>query len=162
APPKQAVGQSVGSLPDQSSLSVRVSLGLTEAQVQQLASKEGGSGMSATQAKALSQGSIFFDIQTGHGEKLSSAQTQTDSANKYDFGLQIGSDVPIEVRYLDQNLYVRAQVSELLSDVGSSTNADSVQSSLQQADQFVPGLAALGKGDWVEVSHASLQSLSGL
>jgi hypothetical protein len=149
-------------VPDQSGLSVQVSLGLTSAQVQQLSKKNGGTGMSTKQATAVSQGSIFLDIKTGHGEKLSSAQAKTDADNSYDFGLQIGSDMPLELRYVHQNLYLRAQLSTLLSDVGSSTKASSIQSSLQQADQFVPGLNALGQGNWVEVSHASLQSLSGL
>src|SRR5581483_1141419 len=70
APPKQAVGQSLGSISDQSSISVRISLGLTPSQIQQLSKKDGSQGMTSAQANALSQGSIFFDVQTGHGEKL--------------------------------------------------------------------------------------------
>ena len=135
---------------------------LSPAQVQQLAKKSNPSGMTDAEANALSNGSIFFNIQTGHGEKLSSAEAKTDSANSYEFGLDVGSDTLIDVRYVDQNLYVQAQLSTLLTDVGSSTKDSSIQGTLQQADQVVPGLAALGEGKPVEISHASLNSLSGL
>jgi hypothetical protein len=163
APAQQAIGQSAGSIGDQSSLSVRVSLGLTAAQIQQLSQRNGGTGITTAQADALSSGSIFFNVKTGGGEPLSSTQAQTDTANSYDLGVQTGSDTPlIEVRYVEQNLYVQAQLDKLLADFGSSAQASSIDHTLQQADQVVPGLAALAQGNWVEVSQASLQSLSGL
>ena len=164
--PEQAVATAVKNLGDQSSVEMVFSLGLTAAQIQQLGgsssggSGSGGSGPTAAEAQAISSGSIFITASTGHGEGLTSTAAQTDSQRSFDMGLTIGSDTPFEVRYVDQNLYLRAQIQKLLSDVGqSSTSASKFTSEVNSLNSFVPGLSSLAAGDWVEISHASLDSL---
>jgi hypothetical protein len=161
-PPQQAVATAVKNLGQQSSLQTTASLAVSQAQAEQLKDSS-GSKPSPAEAKALSTGSIFVTEATGHGEPLDSTQAKTDHQNSYAFGLSFGHDVPLEIRYVDQNLYVHAEVPQLLADLGQpSADANKFNSTLAQADTFVPGLAALGQGKWVEVTQASLQSLSAL
>ena len=158
--PEQAVSTAVKNLGAESSVEMAFSLGLTAAQVEQLGSTGGGSAPTAAEAQALSTGSIFITAATGHGEGLTSDAAKTDAQRSVDLGLTIGSDTPFEVRYVDQNLYVRAQIQKLLSDVGQSpTSASKYTSELNSLNSFVPGLSSLVAGDWVEISHSSLDSL---
>lgn len=162
ASPQQAVEQAVTDLGQESSLEARFSLAITADQVQQIGSKS-GSSVTTAEAKALSEGSLFFEVQTGNGEAIDSSQLATDSKTAFDFGLQIGSDTPIEIRYVDQNLYVHAQLSTLLTDVGQSpSSAARFGATLSKLDTYVPGLGALGQGKWVEATQASLQQLGTL
>ncbi|HUJ67112.1 MAG TPA: hypothetical protein VLX59_16325, partial [Acidimicrobiales bacterium] len=76
---------------------------------------------------------------------------------------RIGSSTPVEIRYVNQTLYGRVQIPQLVSDFGqSASDGQSIQSALTKANQYVPGLAALAEGRWVSVSKASLQSLMGM
>lgn len=163
ANPTDAVDSSVSALGKSSSISMRVSLGVTPEQAQQLSKKGGGSPMTPAEAKALSSGSIFFTEQTGQGEPVDSAQAMTDTKDAYDLGLQFGSSVPFELKYVGQNLYVRADVNQILTDVGQDpSKAASFQKDLGQINSVVPGISDLGAGKWVEVSHASLTTLGNL
>lgn len=161
--PRQGVAQAVSALGKQSSLSVTFSVGLTKQQVEQLSSKGGGTPATPAEAQAVSEGSIYLAAQTGHGEALDSAQAATDTTNSYEIGLRIGSDTPFEVVYTSQNLYARVDAAQLLSDVGQDpAKASAFDSALSQAAVYVPGLDALAKGQWVELSHASLHTLGEL
>lgn len=158
--PQQAVETAISKLGGESNMKVAVSLPITAAQAQQLSAKSGGSKMSPAEAHALTTGSVFFSESTGHGEAIDSTQARTDPQNTFDFGLAIGGDTPLEVRYVDQNLYVLAQVKTLLTDVGDDpAKADKVSAELAQVNSFVPGISDLGQGKWVEVDHAGLESL---
>lgn len=142
----------------QSSISLQFSVGVTPSQAQQI-----DKTITSQQAQAISTGSVFIDVQTGHGEALDSAQAKKDSATSFDVGLQIGSTTPVEFRYVGQNIYVKADISGLLTTLGLPTSdAAQFQSGLQSANTYVPGLSALGQGQWVEVSRASLQPFLGL
>lgn len=159
----RSISDSISAIGNQSSVSLRFSLGIDQNQAMQLSRRDGGTPMSPAEARALTTGSIFFSEQTGHGEALNSKQAATDHANSVDIGLQIGNDVPVEIRYVEQALYARVDVNQLLSDTGQDTrNAASFSSDLQQANRYVPGLGALGQGKWVEVTQSGLKSLSGL
>lgn len=148
-----AVSDAFSNLGKQSSLSLQFSLGVTPAQAQQL-----DKSITSQQAQAILTGSVFLDVQTGHGEALDSTQAQTDSDSTFDAGLQIGSSTPVELRYVAQNIYAKADISSVVSTLGlPDSDAAKVQSALQSADAYVPGLSALGQGQWVEISHASLQ-----
>lgn len=162
ASPSSAVDSAISALGSSSSLSLQVSLGITPAQAQTLASKS-GSAMTKAEATALSTGSIFFTTQTGHGEGIDSQQALTDSSNAYDLGLQFGSQKPLELKYVDQNLYLRADATQLLTDLGqSSSKAAGLQKTLAQINSVVPGISDLGGPKWVEVSHSSLVTLGNL
>lgn len=161
--PASAVDSSVSGLGSSSSMSMRISLGVTAAQAQQLGRQGGGSAMTPAEAQALSTGSVFLVAQTGHGEALDSNQALTDTGNAYDLGLQIGSSVPVEIRYVSQALYVRAQATQLLGDLGQDpAKAAAFENQLNQFNKYVPGISALGQGSWVEVSPSSLAALGSL
>jgi hypothetical protein len=158
--PSAAVTTAVKNLGAQSSVEMVFSLGLTAAQVEELRKSGGGTPPTPAEAQALSTGSIFLTAATGHGEGLSSAAAQTDAQRSFDLGLTIGSDTPFEVRYVDQNLYLRVQIQKLLSDVGQNpTSASKFTSEVSSLNSVVPGLSSLAAGNWVEISHASLDSL---
>jgi hypothetical protein len=54
-------------------------------------------------------------------------------------------------------------VASVLSTVGApSTTASTFQSDLAKVNSIVPGISALGAGQWVSVSKASLQPLLGI
>jgi len=157
---KQAVGDSLSALQDQSSISFAFSLGLTPGQITQLADAHGGSGIPAPVAQTISESSIVLSFASGSGEELKSKQTEKDSADRFDFGLRIGSTMPLEVRYVGQALYARVQLTQLLSDFGQGQAAAAgIQSALQKGNQYVPGLEALGQGQWVSITKASLAPL---
>lgn len=156
------VDSAISALGSSSSLNVEVSLGITPAQAQTLAGKS-GSTMTQSEATALSRGAIFFTTQTGHGEALDSKQALTDSNNAYDLGLQFGTQKPLELKYVNQNLYLRADANQLLTDLGQSpAKAAPLEKTLTQLNSVVPGISQLGGPNWVEVNHASLVSLEDL
>ena len=160
ADPQQAVSAAVGNLGKQSDIGVRFSIPISEAQAQQVETRTGGSKMTPAQLKALTTGVIFLGEKTGHGEALDSAQAQHDSLNSVDLGLSFGPSTPLEFRYVDQSAYLKADLHQLLSDVGQPpSKADTVTRVLPQIENYVPGISALGRGQWVEVSHASIQAL---
>ena len=160
--PTAGVDSAVSSLGGASNLTVRVSLGITAAQAQQLAS-QGHSSLTTAEAQALGSGSISFTAQTGHGEPLDSNQAITDTGNAYDLALDIAGSTPVDIRYVSHALYLKAQFGQLLTDLGQAP-ADSakLQNRLSQLNQYVPGISALGQGGWVEVSPASLSALGNL
>lgn len=160
ADPQQAVVTAVSGLGQASSVGARFSIPITQSQAQQIA-KKGGSTLTAAQAQALSTGSLFFSESTGGGEGIDSGQALHDPANSYDFGLSFGSTTPLEFRYTGQSLYLKADVTQLLTDVGQpASKAASFQSALTQINTAVPGISDLNQGKWVEISHASLQALA--
>ena len=160
---EQAVADSFSRLQNQSSLSVALSVGLTPNEMATLSKRNGGSAIPANVANSLSKAAIVFSLSTGHGESIKSKQAASDPANSYDVALRIGSSTPLEIRYVNQTLYGRVQIAQLVSDFGqSASDGQSIQSALTKANQYVPGLAALAAGRWVSVSKASLQSLMGM
>jgi hypothetical protein len=160
---KQAVADSFSRLQSQSSISLSVSLGLTPNQIVTLSEKSGGTAIPLKAAESLSDASIVFNMATGHGEALKAAQASSDKANSYDVGLRIGASMPVEIRSVNQTLYGRVQIPQLLQDFGQPASAGrSVETGLSQASRFVPGLSALAAGQWVSISEASLQPLMGM
>lgn len=156
-PPSQAVGRSVNAITAQPAVEVRLSLGVTPAQAQQLSKSSSGASM------ALSQGTLFLVAATGHGENLDSSQAASDTGDSFDMGLQLPSGAPVELRYVGQALYLKADLPSLERATGQSpTHAQQFQKTLDQADAYVPGLKALGQGQWVEASQQSLQSLNAI
>jgi hypothetical protein len=157
----QAVSAALHNLGRQSSLSVTISLPITQAQANQLNQMNtSGSKLTPAEMHALTTGSIFLDVATGSGEPLNSQKAQTDSKNSIDFGLTVNGNTPVEIRYVNQNLYLHLRISQLLTDVGQKPgSAGQFTQALGMADQYVPGLAALGRGDWVELTHQSIVGL---
>lgn len=161
--PSAAVNSALSQLGHASNLSVHLSLGITPGQAEQVSKKGGGSPLTKAEADALTSGSVFFTTQTGKGEALDSPQARTDPANAYDLGLQFGKQIPFEIRYVSQNLYVRADAAQLLSDIGQDPSKAAVlQKDLASLNTVVPGISELGTSKWVEVDSSSLQALGGL
>lgn len=162
-PPKQAVGAAFAKVQGQSGISLRVTLGLTASQIGQLASEHGGGGIPANAAQGIAQSAIVFSFETGNGEAWNSPQARKDSNDRFDFGLQVGSSMPVELRYVGQALYGRIQLGPLLAAFGGAPDtATKFASEAQFLNRYVPGVGAAGKGDWVSLSKASLHSLLGL
>jgi hypothetical protein len=160
---EQAVADSFSRLQSQSSISVALSVGLSPQQIVTLSKSNGGSPVPLSTAKALSETSIVFSMATGHGEGLNSKQAKSDTANSYDVGLRVGASTPVEIRYVNEALYARVQIPQLLQEFGApASDGQSAEAALRQADHYVPGLAALAEGRWVTISKSSLQSLLGM
>lgn len=161
--PQEAVQSAVSKLGSQSDMKMVLSLPITADQAKQLSSQNGGKPMSDQEATALTTGTIFLNVATGSGEALDSTQAQSDPNDSVDFGLAIGSNTPLELRYVGQSLYARAQIQQLLTDVGQNpAKASQFSTELSSLNSYVPGISALAQGNWVEINHQGLQSLSGL
>jgi hypothetical protein len=159
---QQTPTDAVSNLTSRSSLEMSVSLGLTQSQIQSLSSANGDTPVSASAAKSLSDGTVFFGIQSGHGESLDSSSFSSDTDNRSGLGATVGDATPVEIRAIDQTVYARidpASVSSLSSESGKSSD---ITSQLQQLSTVVPGLSALAKGDWVSVSQSQLKTLEQL
>jgi hypothetical protein len=159
---KKAAVDSLTSLGTQSGMSVTVSLGLTTAQVSKLAILAGAT-IPTRAAAAISDAALVWSFRTGHGEAISSKQTARDSADSFDFGLRVGSAMPLELRSVGQSVYARIEFAQLQADFGHAPGKTAgIEAALQKLDRYVPGLAALGKGDWVSINKSSLQPLIAL
>jgi hypothetical protein len=160
APPAQAVSDSFSNLANQSSLSVRLSLGVTATQLGTLATSNGDKGLSPSVANTIANGSIFLDVQTTNGKALNDTSGGATSNANVDLGLRVGSTKPIEIRVVDGSLYARINADQFAADTGQSpASMANFKAGLQKADQMVPGLSALANDRWVEVSKSSLQAL---
>lgn len=158
--PRQAVATAVSNVGAQSNVEFQLSLPISQSQAEQLKDKT-GSGPDPAEAKALTTGTIFITSATGHGEALDSAQARTDHQSSIDLGLSFGSDTPLELRYVGQNLYLHVEAQQLLTDVGQpASDAAKFTSTLNELNAYVPGISDLGQGKWVELSQASLQPLA--
>ena len=160
--PQQAVAAAVAALGKQSSIQIAIDVPMSQSQLEKVKDSS-GTTPSPADAKALASGSVFFTEASGKGESLDSTEARTDPHNSLAVGLSFGSDTPVEVRYVDQNLYAHIDASGLLHDVGQpSSDATQFNSTVSELNNYVPGLSAVGQGKWVEVTQSGLQSLSGL
>jgi len=160
--PTQAVSKGFGGVAAQSGVNIRVSLGVTAQQLEQMATTLGGSGSKLTSqiATTLTETSIDVDFNTGHGENIDSKQARTDSDDQFDFAVQIEGGAPVEIRYLDGKIYLHADLPTLLSDFGQpSSDATKFQNGLQSLNSYVPGIAALGQGQWVSAQTSAFAPL---
>src|SRR5437016_2866939 len=78
---KEAVSRAFTDVQRQSGVTIRISLGLTAAQLTQLASAHGGSGMPSGVARGITESALVFSFQTGNGEALNSKQTRKDRSD---------------------------------------------------------------------------------
>jgi hypothetical protein len=159
--PQQSVQNALNNLGAQSSLKVSVSLHLSSSQIESLSAADGGTAAPAAAAKAISQGAFFLGLQSGHGESLNSQRFTTDDSDRLALGLSSGSSTPVELRLVDQTVYLHLNPSEL-SNLGGSSTGSNLASDLQKAAQVLPGLSSLAHGGWVSVSLSELQSLEGM
>jgi hypothetical protein len=158
------VSQALQNTTSASNLGVRISVNLTADQLQQLSKQGGGSEITAQEAQALANGSIFFDVSTGRGEPLNSQQAAKDNANDYDVGLTTTTNgathTPVELRVVKQNFYLHLNLSQLESDTGqTSSSLSQLSTEAGKLNSDIPGISDLAAGKWVEVSHSSLQPL---
>jgi hypothetical protein len=162
---ERAVSNAVGAVANQPGVNLRISLGVTPAQLMQISQRGGGNdGLSLQVAQAITSSSIVLDFRTGNREALKSKTVAKDRANQFDFAVQVGGSTPLEIRYLNQTIYVRADIANLLSDIGQSQSKAAegqarFQQVLQSAKSFVPGIDALGRGQWVSAQTAAFAPL---
>jgi hypothetical protein len=155
---ERAIGNAVSKEFAQPGLNLQISLAVTPGQLLRINQIEhGDSSFTPRVASALSRTSLVVNVYPGHGESLQSKQFASDPNNQYQVALQVGGAKLVEVRYLNDLLYARADVTKLLSDFGAPPpTASKVHSELRQGDQFVHGLSALGEGDWVSANLNAL------
>ena len=96
---------------------------------------------------------LFVDLETGKGEPLDSPQAVTDAADSLDVGMQAGSTTTAELRFVGGALYAHLDAAELPG------GARGLAARLGKLNGYVPGLSALGQGQWVEASAASIHQL---
>jgi hypothetical protein len=158
---ERAIGNAVSKELAQPGLNLQISLAVTPDQLIQINQKEHGkSSLTPDEASALSKTSIVINVDPGQGESLRSKQFASDPNNRYELALQVGNARPVDVRYLNGTLYARAQLDTLATDFGGKMSAaTSAKDALNQADHYVPGLAALGNGDWVSADLKALAPL---
>ena len=164
---QQAVNNAFRALGSQSGVVLHISLGVTGTQLQQLAGKDGSSRLTAKAATDLAATSIVVDLNTGNGQALNK-QAGTDPTEQFGLAVNVGTvkpasdDSPVELRYVDQTFYVRADLPTLLKDLDQNPSAASgFQKAVtsQAANNYVPGLATLGQGGWVSVPASALTGL---
>lgn len=161
APPQKAINTAFQSLGSRSGIDLHISLGVTGTELQQIAAEDGSSKLTPAVANDIAATSVVVDLNTGNGKPLNSKQLRTDRSEQLGLAVQVGASDPIELRYVDQTFYLRADVSTLLNDLGQNSSAASgFRSALQGANAYVPGLAALGQGSWVSVPESALQGLT--
>jgi hypothetical protein len=154
---QRAVQNAVGSVTAQSGVHLQISLGVTPGNLMTMDKK-----LTKATADALASSSIILDFNTGNGEAVNSSKAHTDKANQFDFAVQVGSAAaPVEIRYVKQTLYARADVAGLLTDFGQTNSkaATSFSSIFLGLDKYVPGISALGNGNWVSVQTSQLAPL---
>ncbi len=161
AAPKQAVNQAFDALGQQSGIGLHISLGVSPAHLQQMAASDGGSSALTPQvAGDLAASSIVVDYNTGNGKSLSDSQAAGNKDQQFGLAVQVGTSDPVQLRYLNQTIYLKADLATLLKDLGQDpSKAQSFSRSVDGANQYVPGLSALGQGNWVSVPSSALTTL---
>ncbi len=157
APPQQAVNDAFRSLGSQPGATLRVSLGVTGKQLQQITAGDGSHALTTTAADDIAATSVVVDL---NGRS-------TDRNGQFGLAVHVGtapaaSSDPVELRYVNQTFYLRADLATLEKDLGQSTSAaGGLQSALASPDanNSVPGLSALGQGNWVSVPASELAGL---
>jgi hypothetical protein len=147
--PKQAVSKAVGAVSSQKGVNLRISLGVTADQLMTMDKAAGGNdGFTRKIANTIASATIVLDSHhVGSGSR----------ADQFDLALQVGTATPIELRYLNQTLFLHADIKTLGADIGKDTS--SVNKALQSANSFVPGISALGGSGWVSAKPAALAPL---
>jgi hypothetical protein len=158
---ERGVGDSVGKALAQPGLNLQISLGATPAQLLEINRIEhGDSSFTPQVASALSHTSIVVNVYPGHGESVQSEQFAADPNNRLQLAIQVRGARPVDVRYFDGSLYARTDIHALLADFGQSPAAAAgARSGLEKADAYLPGLAALGQGQWVSANLHELAPL---
>jgi hypothetical protein len=161
APPKQAVNQAFDALGAQAGIDLRVSLGVSAAQLQKMATTNGGSsGLTAQNAKDIAESSIVVAYSTGNGKSINDSQAATDPAQRFGLAVQVGASAPLELRDVNQTIYLKADLATLLKDLGQdSTPANGFSRAVEGANQYIPGLSVLAQGGWVSVPASALTGL---
>ncbi len=154
-----SVRQAASGTFDQQGVSLKIDLGVTTSQLQQIVAEGNAQGDASSAVhppqaalQALANGSVTLNIHTTNGSSLSNdLSNQATSGNvAFDAALNTGTNTPIEFREIKTQAYLKADLQQLFQDVGESTaRAQQFQSTLQAADAEIPGLAALGQGKWV-------------
>ena len=160
---ERAVGDSFSALFDQQSLQATVSLAATAQQLQAIdaATNTGADRSTPAELAGIAKSSIRFSVATTDGRTLAQANKSHDVAETFDLALVVGGTTPIEVRDVAKTLYLRADVPTLLADFGQArSKAAAFADGLQQAAAEIPGIDALGKGQWVRVPASELEAIS--
>jgi hypothetical protein len=159
APPQQAVNTAFRELGSQSGVILHVSLGVTGKQLQQITAGDGSHALTTTAADDIASTSVIVDLN----------RTSSDRNGQFGVDVHVGkarpaSADPVQLRYVNQTIYLKADLATLQQDLGqSSAAAGGLRSALAnpEINNAVPGLSALGQGNWVSVPASELTALLG-
>lgn len=157
--PQQALNSAFRSIGSQSGVTLHVSLGVTGKQLQQMTARDGSHALTKTAAADIAATSLIVDVN----------RAGTDGNDQFGLAVHVGtapaaSSDPLELRYVNQTFYVRADLPTLEKDLAQSpAAAGGFQNALESPDanNSVPGLSALGQGNWVSVPASELTALLG-
>lgn len=167
APPQQAVTSAFSALGSQPGIEMRISLGVTGKELQQMSARHGSDGLTLAEANDLAATSIVVDLNTGTSTPLNDPASN-DRNDQFGLAVHVGTasaaaanrSDPVDLRYVQQTFYLRADLPGLLTDLGQSpSGAAGFQKALESPVATSSGLAALGEGKWVSVPASTLAGL---
>jgi hypothetical protein len=115
-------------------------------------------------ASAISGTSVVITVHTGQGESLRQAASKSpaDKNGQAEISLLVKGDTPLDLRVVNQTLYLKADAQHLLSLFGQdSPKASKALNGASEYEAFLPGISTLLHGGWVSVGLDQLSSIAG-
>jgi hypothetical protein len=152
--PRAALAAAVRSDGSQQGLKFAVSLASTPAVL-----TSGGSHLTAAQARDILASQLDFEVHAPGSQALSHA-----SGNGGQFQLSLvksGTDLA-DLRVVNEVMYVRVDFSRFISAYGlPAQSLASIRQGLNEASAVMPGLSALGNGQWISLDLKQVLRQSG-
>ncbi len=154
--PKAAFSTGMSGLSDTDVLTVTLKLDTTADTLVGLA-KASGSTLNTTQANDIANAQLVIESKTINGKKLSEIKPGQTNAASTRFALSDNGSTYVELRGVDDVLYIKADVKGALALFGQAKLFDEVQARANSLPAFVKALVA---GNWVSLDLNLLKSLA--
>ena len=162
--------QRVHALGSQSGIDLRISLGVTAAQLQQIAAPGPIDGLSPEGRRRHRRRIDRHRHRHRQREAPQHSRTGADHSQQFGLAVQVPARPapnsaqaadPVDVRYVNQTIYLRADMPTLLNDLGQEPLAGRGASGTRPRapNSTSRGFAALGQGNWVSVPASALSGL---
>jgi hypothetical protein len=165
ASPSEALGQAFFALGESSSIDASITLKVTPQQLVTMSGHGGSTPISLEEANAITASTIVVDADTGNQQSINdqAKATTPDTAGQAEAELQVNGSTPVDLRLVNQVVYLRADLNSLASTYGGQvSSAIDELHKLSALGAFVPGVSAAMKGDWVSADLAQVMKLAGL
>lgn len=159
--PKHQIQTAVQNLVAGDTLTAHLHLGADAHDLLTFASRVGGGGLNSQQAAAVAGVELTMTVHSTQGslKDLSTASKATaDKAGQLDLTLSDQGQRYAELRVVDTNLYLQADVHGLMTVFGAPANA--YAKALQSVKQAPPFVTDLLQGKWVELPGSQLTSFA--